>query len=118
MCVCTHKTKTPYKGPSYDLHQAAWNWLNKHRFFSKQGINWKKEQVHFEPTKEKKVEKIMKLGCTHYIDDLTDILKMIGGDVQKYWYTKKPKKKTEGERFKTINRWEEILIDFDPETRG
>ena len=24
MVLVSHKTKTPYKGPAYDLHQAAW----------------------------------------------------------------------------------------------
>ena len=34
MVLVSHKTRTPYKGPAYDLHQAAWSWLEKHGFFS------------------------------------------------------------------------------------
>ena len=29
MVLVSHKTRFPYKGPQYDLHQAAMNWLNK-----------------------------------------------------------------------------------------
>ena len=30
MVLVSHKTTTPYKGPAYDLHQAALSWLNKY----------------------------------------------------------------------------------------
>ena len=33
MVLVSHKTRTPYMGPAYDLHQAAWNWLEKYEFF-------------------------------------------------------------------------------------
>ena len=33
MVLVSHKTRTPYKGPAYDLHQAALSWLEKYEFF-------------------------------------------------------------------------------------
>ena len=60
--VVSHKTKTPYKGPAYDLHKAAMGWLKKNGFFSKEGLGWEYEQIYFEETKEKKIAKILSLG--------------------------------------------------------
>ena len=37
--IISHKTKTPYQGPKYNLHDAASNWLEKNLFFEK---NWNK----------------------------------------------------------------------------
>ena len=37
--IVSHKTKTPYEGPKYNLHNAASNWLEKNLFFEKSGIN-------------------------------------------------------------------------------
>ena len=31
--IISHKTKTPYQGPKYNLHNAASNWLEKNLFF-------------------------------------------------------------------------------------
>ena len=43
----------------------------------------KENQVFFELTKEEKVQRIVQLGCTHYIDDLPEILEMLPDTVQK-----------------------------------
>ena len=32
MVIISHKTRYPYKGPKYDLHESAWNWLEKRDF--------------------------------------------------------------------------------------
>ena len=34
MVIVSHKTRTPYKGPAYDMHKAALEWLEEHHFFS------------------------------------------------------------------------------------
>ena len=86
MVLISHKTKTPYKGPKYDLHEAAWNWLEKNNFFDPNGLNWRKEQVFFEETKNKKIARIIEQGCTHYIDDLEEILEMIPNNVRRIKY--------------------------------
>ena len=52
--LISHKTKTPYKGPAYDLHRAAIEWLEKNRFFDPNGLGWSKEEVFFEESKRKK----------------------------------------------------------------
>lgn len=77
--IISHKTKHPYKGPKYDLHESAIEWLKKHKFFDQTFLNLRREDVYFEETKERKIERIKKLGCTHYIDDLYSIVEMLDG---------------------------------------
>ena len=82
MRLVSHKTRTPYQGPAYDLHQAARQWLTAQGFFSPDGLNWGPDQVFFEVTKQEKVDRIVALGCSHYIDDLPEILEMLPATVQ------------------------------------
>ena len=84
--IVSHKTKKPIKGPNYDLHEAAINWLLNNDFFSPNGLNLKRENIYFEPTKQSKIERIKMIDCSHYIDDLTDILNMIENSCIKILY--------------------------------
>lgn len=84
--IISHKTKYPYMGPKYNLHKAATVWLKKNNFFGTSGLSIPLENVFFELTKEDKVNKIKDLGCTHYIDDLPEILNMIDPRIKKILY--------------------------------
>ena len=74
VCIISHKTRYPYMGPKYDLHQAAQQWLEQQGFFDPAQIGLSSEQVFFELTKQEKLERIAKVGCTHFIDDLPEFL--------------------------------------------
>ena len=87
MALISHKTSRPYKGPAYDLHKAAWRWLEKFGFFAQDGLAWEKKQVFFEKSKQEKIARIESLGCTHYVDDLPEILKMINPKITKILYS-------------------------------
>lgn len=65
--IISHKTAHPFLGPKYDLHGAALHWIRKN-------IPLSDESVFFEPTQEKKIERIAELGCHVYIDDLPEII--------------------------------------------
>ena len=106
MALVSHKTRTPYKGPSYDLHKAAMEWLEKHGFFSSKGIGWTKEQVHFANTKTEKISMIEKLNCTHYIDDLEEILEKLGQTTKKILYS--PNRNEAKGKFITLEKWENL----------
>ena len=82
MVLVSHKTRRPYKGPAYDLHKATWGWLEKHDFFDPDGLGWSREQVFLEESKQAKVARIEALGCTHYVDDLPEILEMLPSSIQ------------------------------------
>lgn len=73
-CIISHKTKTPYAGPPYDLHAAARDWLTQQAFFDPKGIGLPPERAYFELTKQAKLERIASAGCHYFIDDLPEIL--------------------------------------------
>jgi hypothetical protein len=83
MCIVSHKTRTPYLGEPRDLHAAARGWLRQQGFFDAQGLGWSEDQIFFELTKEAKVARILALGCTHYVDDLPEILEMLPNVLEK-----------------------------------
>lgn len=83
MCIVSHKTRTPYCGEPCDLHAAARSWLTQQGFYNTTGLAWSEDQVFFEPNKEAKVARIVALGCTHYVDDLPEILAMLPDSVQR-----------------------------------
>lgn len=71
--IVSHKTLYPYEGPKYNLHQAAWEWIES--VLGKNGENLiDMEDVFFQETKEKKIKHIKDIKCDFYIDDLPEIL--------------------------------------------
>jgi hypothetical protein len=74
VCIISHKTRHPYKGPRHDLHQAALDWLDRHGLFEADRIGLPRDTVHLEPTLAAKLERIGSAGCTHFIDDLPELL--------------------------------------------
>ncbi|NWH04971.1 haloacid dehalogenase-like hydrolase [Desulfobacter latus] len=68
-CIISHKTRYPYSGPAYDLHQSARDWLIRHNL---------QKNIFFELTKEEKIERIAEQKCTHFIDDLPEFLTLPG----------------------------------------
>ena len=47
-------------------------WMQKNGLFNDFDIS--KNDVYFESTKNNKIRRIESIGCTHYIDDLVEIL--------------------------------------------
>lgn len=72
--IISHKTRHPYRGPAWDLHAAALDWLAFMGFFDPEGLGLGREAVHFSETKEGKLDRIRSVGCTHFLDDLPEIL--------------------------------------------
>ncbi len=68
--VISHRTRYPFRGPRYDLHQAARDWLESQGFYDRLTA----EQVYFGLTKADKLERIARAGCTCFIDDLPEFL--------------------------------------------
>ena len=72
--IISHKTHHPFRGPQYDLHQAAFDWLQTNRFFDPIAIGLSPDYVFFEKSKERKLARIAEVCCTHFIDDLPEFL--------------------------------------------
>lgn len=70
--IISHKTRYPFLGEKYDLHESARNWLKEQGFF--QAVGMHEDQAFFELTKEAKIQRIISQGCEIFIDDLPEIL--------------------------------------------
>jgi len=105
--IISHKTRIPYLGPKIDLHAAAINWMKLNHFFDQYGLNFKKTQIYFEETKEEKIDRIMTNGCTHYVDDLPEILEMIPKGITKILFCPNQSKNSNMD-WTVINAWKEL----------
>lgn len=74
VCIISHKTRTPYLGPAYDLHQAALQWMEDQGFFNPSLGGFGRDAVFFELTKQEKLKRVAHVGCDIFIDDLPELL--------------------------------------------
>jgi hypothetical protein len=73
--IVSHKTEYGHMDPErLNLRQAALDWMEQHRFFHPDGYAIARENVYFEGTRAEKLARIARLGCTHFIDDLEEVL--------------------------------------------
>lgn len=70
--LVSHKTKLPFAGPPYDLHDAARGFLIAEGLVGTDAFA--PENVHFETTKEAKAARAASIGVDVFIDDLPEIL--------------------------------------------
>jgi hypothetical protein len=71
--IISHKTRTPYRGPAFDLHAAARAWIERQGFLGPE-VGLPHEHVFFELTLRDKLRRIAAQGCTHFVDDLVELL--------------------------------------------
>jgi len=71
--VVSHKTRHPYLGPRHDLHRAALDWLARNGFCDA-AAGLSPDRIFLETSKGEKLRRIGTLGCTHFIDDLPELL--------------------------------------------
>ena len=74
VAVISHKTKHPYLGPKYDLHEAAHTFLTAHGFYRTSDTGLSPLSVWLELTKPAKLDRIGSLGCDLFVDDLPEFL--------------------------------------------
>ncbi|HYK23715.1 MAG TPA: hypothetical protein VEU75_03515 [Candidatus Acidoferrum sp.] len=73
--IVSHKTEFGHYDPErLNLRDAAREWMTKYEFFSDAGYGIAPANVYFEGTRQDKVARIAQLGCTHFIDDLEEVL--------------------------------------------
>ncbi len=74
VAIISHKTKHPYSGEQYDLHEAAHTFLTRHGFYKTSDTGLSPLSVWLELTKQSKVDRIGSLGCDIFVDDLPEFL--------------------------------------------
>ena len=71
--VISHKTEYAAADETgTNLRLAAMEWMSERRFFSSKGSEFTRNDVYFEDTRQGKIERIARIGCTHFIDDLLE----------------------------------------------
>ena len=70
LVIVSHKTRRPFLGQEYDLHEAARDWVRK--FLVAQPLI-DEADVYFELTREEKLARIAALELDYFIDDLPEI---------------------------------------------
>lgn len=75
MFIVSHKTEYGHYDPErVNLREAALGWMSAHGFFSEDAYAIPPDNVYFERTRAEKLLRIAQLGCTHFIDDLEEVL--------------------------------------------
>ncbi|MGA2940964.1 MAG: hypothetical protein ABSE50_02930 [Xanthobacteraceae bacterium] len=73
--IVSHKTEYGHFDTSgVNLRQAALGWMEQQGFFDRQRYGLAVESVYFETTRAEKLARIAVLNCTHFIDDLEEVL--------------------------------------------
>lgn len=71
--IVSHKTEfASYDETGTNLRSAALSWLEQHRLLDFESYGLTGEDIYFESTRKDKINRIEKLGCTHFIDDLEE----------------------------------------------
>lgn len=73
--IVSHKTEYGHFDPKrVPLRKAALSWMERRGFFTTSGYAIPVENVFFEDTRTDKLRRIANLACTHFIDDLEEVL--------------------------------------------
>jgi hypothetical protein len=73
--VVSHKTEYGHYDPErVNLRESARDWMRENGFFAASGYGIPAENVFFEGSRAEKLERIARLRCTHFIDDLEEVL--------------------------------------------
>jgi hypothetical protein len=108
--IISHKTEyARLDAEKTNLREAALDWMRRHRLFENDGIGLSPDRVFFEPTIEKKIERIKQLECTHFIDDLEEIFlqESFPSDVQKILFVRS-QRNSFSSNCKVLSSWREI----------
>jgi hypothetical protein len=107
--IISHKTKHPFAGPKYDLHESAKDWVKKN--MPPNGIQFNENlDAFFEITKEAKISRISELNCDIFIDDLPEILAMPGfpEKIQKILFDSDRMHLSNHSQFTDVHSWQHI----------
>lgn len=106
--IISHKTQFPYKGPKYDLRKAAMRWLEENELISEENTGLTKNDIYFESSLENKLRRIKTLGCTHYVDDLEEVVNNIDGNIKRIHYNPKGAAANYKKSVQSANTWDQV----------
>lgn len=71
--IISHRTRHPYLGPRYDLHESAKNWIGDRLKIDEKPLFTEKD-VNLNETRDAKIALVSSLDCDVFIDDLIEVL--------------------------------------------
>ena len=112
LSIISHKTEFDASGRGINLREPAMKWMRDNKFFADKGLGFREGDVFFESTREAKIARITKRGCTHFIDDLLDVFKeeTFPSGVVKMYYN--PKGNASRPDVTEFSVWDEIYEYF------
>lgn len=114
--VVSHKTEfAAFDETRTNLHQVSRDWLSHHRFLTRPHTGLQECDVFFEPTLQKKVERISELGCSHFIDDLQEVLLNDHLDRKLTRILYSPGRKIRLKGVEVLGNWKEIADNVFPQ---
>jgi hypothetical protein len=107
--IISHKTRFPFKGPRYDLHEAARGFLVSQGIAGGADALLGPSSVFFELTIEEKLKRIGSEECSVFIDDLPEILNhpQFPGHVRPVLFDPQDIHPTAG-RFDRMRSWRDV----------
>ena len=113
LAIISHKTKHPFVGPKYNLHEAARRWVANTLIDGVSSLI-EPNNVFFELTKKEKVGRIASIGCDYFIDDLPEILLMPGfpKNLKRILFDPEGRHSTDQQYVKLVS-WQEIKTFFE-----
>ncbi|HOW97814.1 MAG TPA: haloacid dehalogenase-like hydrolase [Kiritimatiellia bacterium] len=86
--IISHKLEFPARGPRVSLRKASLEWMEAQGFFDPAAIGLAREAIFFESSREAKLARIAGERCTHFVDDLPEVLDAPGfpAAVEKWFF--------------------------------
>ena len=117
--IISHRTRHPYIGEKHDLHLAARQWLQEHGFFDADQIGLAATDAFFEESRHEKLARITQQRCTHFVEDLIEVLDepTFPADVEKILFDPN-RLHTKYAAAKRVESWDAVEAMLLPSGRG
>ena len=109
--IISHKTEHATLGNgNVNLRTEALKWMRAKKIITPTGQVLRPDSIYFENTREQKIARISELGCTHFIDDLVEVLfhADFPSTTERIHFSPGEQSPT-GHAFPTFASWHEIL---------
>lgn len=106
LVIISHRSKYPYSGDMYDLHEFAKDWICENLLDQ---ITAKDLPFFFLEKKQQKLEKIGHLSCDFFLDDLPSILQDKDFPENTMGILFSPDQKQSLDNFHSIHQWTDLV---------
>ena len=105
--IVSHKTRYPFRGERYDLHEAARQWIKSYLVDETGRELLRPGNVFFNLTKAEKINRIGQCGCDFFLDDLQEILSdpLFPKHTQGILFAPAPPSASHNATHRRINHW-------------